>query len=397
MADAHDRSDAPHQAEVYRRGPGAPVGYGEEREGFSLLQVLTVLIRHRWKVVGSLVAVFLVIGVLRVLSPVTYTSQASFMSQTGGGGGGMGALAGVASRFGISVSSGSGGQSPRFYAALLRTPWLTEQAVTSRYRPDSLPAAALPDGGPEPDVGEAATLVELYGIERPVRQAEVGSAAGRLRENMSVTVSDETGVVTVKVTTPWPAVSQQVVLRLIELVNQFNSQTRQSQASAQAQFIQGRLREIEQELRAAEDSLEQFLERNVGWQQSPELRFEQQRLQRRVDLKQEVFTSLSARYEEARIEEVRSTPVVTTVNPPKVPLGPDGSPLMMQVVLGLIVGVTIGVVWSFGSEFARSVQDEEDEEYREFVSVRQNAAEEVRQASRVVRRLIESGRDRASG
>lgn len=381
------------RAEVYRARPG-PLWYEQERDDISLVRLLNVLLRHRWKVLGLALVLATFMAGWTALQPATYTADTSIMPQTGGGGGGqLAQLSGVASQFGIDVPSGQAGQSPQFYADLLTSRRLLEQAVTASYTRSKPSASASEGHGSASAAADSAghTLVELYRIKAPSREAAVSAAAGRLEQGVSVSANLETGVVKLSVTTPWPAVSKQVADQLINLLNRFNNRVRQSQASARASFVQERLREARGELRAAEDSLEQFLQRNVGWQQSPELRFQHDRLQRRVRLKQQVYTSLATRYEEARIAEVKSTPVVTTVTEPDVPAGPDSSRLRLKAILGLILGGMLGVFWAFGSEFQKNVQEENTEDYREFVSLKKDAAEDVRRAGRRIRRLLGSG------
>lgn len=398
---------------VYGKVPGAPPLYEEERQETSLLQLVNVVLRHRWKVLGTSVLLAVVAFAVAVIPAPRYTSDAAFIPQAGTGSGQLSRLSGVASQFGINVPTGEAGQSPQFYADLLTSRHLLEEAVTAEYRPEgSQPVAGDSTaqqtavqqkgdgGGDNPEMNgradveldSAASLLELYEIEAPTRAKAVATAASRLKDAVAVSTNPETGVVRVSVTTPWPAVSKQVVDRLIELVNRFNNRVRQSQASAQAKFVAERLQEVERDLRAAEDSLENFLDRNARWQQSATLRFRHDRLQRRVDLKQQVYTSLASRYEEARIDEVRSTPVVTTITKAQVPVDPDPSRLRLKVILGLMLGGMVGVVWAFGSEFARTAREDHPEDYREFVSLTEDAAEDIRQAGRRVRRLVGSGR-----
>lgn len=404
MSDDVESTGSP-RSEVYRAPREAGVWHEEEPDEIPIVRLANVLLRHRWKLVGLPLAIAALIVAWVLLSPPSYTTSSSLVPQSGADGGQLAQLSGLASQFGVNVPAGQAAQSPEFYADLLVSRRLLEEAAASQYTgPVSDSAArrmAVDDGEiggamSESD-GEAtasrrdsvtSTLVELYGIRAPSRSAAISRAANRLQENVSVSASTQTGVVELSVTTPWPAVSKQVADRLIELVNRFNNRVRRSQASAQAEFVKERLQEAREELRAAEDILENFLSRNVAWQQSPELRFEHDRLQRQVDLKQQVYTSLAQRYEQARIDEVRRTPVITTVTEPEVPVGPDPDRLPLKVALGLIVGGLLGAFWAFGSEFVRDVREENKDDYREFLSLKEDAAEDVRRAGRKIRRLM---------
>lgn len=384
MSDEHGE-DGRQRPEVYRPASSGPVWYEEKPDSVSLLTIANVLLRHRWKVLGTPVLVAALAVSVALFEPDVYTADASFIPQSGQGAAGqLSQLSGVASQFGINVPSGAPGQSPQFYADLLTSRRLLEEAVTYRYRPGTSASAASNGTSRQ---GSGATLVELYGVSERARAEAVAAAAGRLEEEVSVTTDTETGVVEFSVTSPWPAVSKQVADRLIDLVNRFNNRVRQSQAAAEAEFVQGRLAEAREELRAAEDSLEGFLQRNVSWQQSPELRFQHDRLQRRVNLKQQVYTSLASRYEEARISEVKSTPVVTAVTRPQVPVRAD-SALLLRGIVGLVVGGMVGLFWVAGAEFLSVIREEDSDQYRELRTLSHDAAADVKKAGRRLRRLV---------
>ena len=137
----------------------------------------------------------------------------------------------------------------------------------------------------------------------------------------------KTGVVELEVTAGNPGLAQEINQRLIDLVNEFNLRTRQSQAANERAFTERRLEEVRQELRATEDGLQSFLQRNRDYTNSPALTFQVERLQREVSMRQEVFTTLAQEFQQAKIEEVRDTPVITVVEAPSlrsVPI-PGGS------------------------------------------------------------------------
>lgn len=406
MADDQDRPRRA-EAEVYR-APGPPPGwYEEEQDEFSLVRAANVLLRHRWKIVGPALLLAVAVVVWTIVRPPTYTADASIVPQTARqSGAALSQLSGVASQFGVDLPGGEPAQSPQFYADLLVSRRLLEEAVTSVYRRDSARTDAGTGGSdtptaaarpPETKDGQASgnTLVELYGISASSHEAAVVAAAGRLRESLTVTTNGQTGVVELAVTTPWSSVSSQVAYRLVELVNEFNNRVRRSQASAQAEFVGERLREARKELRAVEDSMERFLTRNVSWRQSPELQLEHDRLQRRVSLKQQLYTSLATRYEEARISEVQSTPVVTTVTRPQVPVQPDPARLPLKIALALLLGGIVGSLWAFAAQVVGRIPAEKTDEYREFVSLKEDALGDVRKAGHRVRRLL-SGTPRES-
>src|SRR2546430_10409083 len=97
------------------------------------------------------------------------------------------------------------------------------------------------------------------------------------------------------------------------------------------------------ELRRAEEAVKTFYERNRGWQQAPELVFEEARLRRQVNIGQEVYLTLKREYETARIEEVNDTPVITVIDtavPPERRTSPQRA---LPVILAFGFRGTVGM------------------------------------------------------
>jgi len=155
-------------------------------------------------------------------------------------------------------------------------------------------------------------------------------------------VNKTTGVVQFSVETRWPSVSLGIVSALVAGVNEFNQRTRQSQAAAERRFLEGRLAGASDDLRMAEDRQEAFLRGNRQLTNSPQLTFENERLGRSVALQQQVVTSLTQAYEDARMREVRDTPVITVIEPPSVAAMPDPRGRLKSVALGFLLGLFVG-------------------------------------------------------
>jgi uncharacterized protein involved in exopolysaccharide biosynthesis len=111
-----------------------------------------------------------------------------------------------------------------------------------------------------------------------------------------------------------PELAAAVANRMVELVNEYNLRRRQSSSREQRRFLAARVDEAQRELRAAEDVQSAFLLRNRRFVGSPLLSEQAARLERDVRMKQEVFITLSKSLEEARVAEVRDTPMLTIVD-----------------------------------------------------------------------------------
>lgn len=287
-------------------------------------------LRRRWLIRIPL-ALFLVTAVVTVVRPRTWSASATFVPQAAEAG--PSSVAGLAAQFGIDLSSGNAGQSPEFYEALVRSRSILGDVVEGRY-------VIADDSG----VGlQSASLIELFGIEfdDPARRRD--EAIERLSRNTSVDVSRETSIVRVRVKTRWPSVSRQVTDRIVDLINEFNLQSRQIQAAAEAEFIAERLVGADSALRQSEAELEAFLLSNRQFERSPQLSFEHDRHERAVMVRQQVHSSLAQAYEQAQIDRVRNTPLITVVDRPERPIKPDRRRLILKSALAILIGTFIAV------------------------------------------------------
>lgn len=262
-----------------------------------------------------------------VLSPRDFTASAVFLPQSGSDASQAG-LRALAGQFGISVGSASSGQSPDLYAEVLTSMPFLSAVVSDPLRDDS-----------------ATSLAELYGITSETDSARrVEELAHELRENMSVTVSRKTGAVMVSVTSADRSASLELVKRLLSEVERFNLESRKSQAGAERAFAEERYQAAARDLRDAEDALSRFLERNRQFSSSPTLSFERDRLEREVSLRQQLVVSLSQALEEARLREVRDTPLISLVSDPFVSVDADSRYVVLKVLVAAFLGVSISFV-----------------------------------------------------
>lgn len=334
-------------------GPGAGVtSPGGAAEDITLWDFAAAFLRYRWMIVILAAGTAALIGVATVLGPRQWTATASFMPQSPAGAT-QSRLIGLAGQFGIDVGGVQTGESPQFYAQLVRSreilgPILNDTFIVAD-------TAGLFERGVI-----RGPLVDILGLEADAGRTELQRAAALrwLREEAVSSATDlETGIVRVGATTAWPTLSAEIVSRVVDRVNTFNVDTRQSQAATERRFVEERVEEARADLREAEDALKVFLQQNRSFQNSPELLFEHDRLQRRVAISQQVYATLMESYEQARIAEVRNTPVITVVEPVVVPVLPDKRLTVFKMLLGLMLGGAVGMAVAFVRELVTRQQE----------------------------------------
>jgi uncharacterized protein involved in exopolysaccharide biosynthesis len=290
-------------------------------DDIELSQLSSFLRRHRRLLVACLIAGALLGTIAGLAWPRRYTASASFMPQ---GQNRLSSLASLASQFGVSVPAVDAGRSPGFYATLMVSKNLLANVVQQRFTPQG---------------GTPVSLIDYLhaGGDNPAQRVE--SAVDKLSRKIGVTVDQKAGLVRVDVTMRDAVMSRDVARALMAEVDSFNLKSRQSQASQERQFAERRLAEAQVEKRQAEDELQAFLQRNRDFRSSPQLSFAYDRLADNVSLRQQLYTSIAQTFEQARIEEVRDTPVITVVESPMLPARPDSRPFARAIGIAVLLSL----------------------------------------------------------
>lgn len=300
------------------------------------IDVLRLALRkRRLLLVVPMVVAAVVVGV-GLLADRQWVSQATFVAQSPGGG--ISRLAGLAAQFGVNVPNAQAGQSPDFYADVLRGDGMMRQLLVSRY--------TVASGKP---VDLAAHLVP--GVADTARRAEL--ALRQLRTMVSASVGIKTGLVRLAVRLDDPELARQVAARALEELNRLNVLAQQAQASQERVFTDARLSMARGELRVAEDRLEDFLRSNRVFSGAPQLVLQEDRLRREVNLRQQVVSGLAQGLEQARLEESRNLPVITVVEAPVRPALPDSRRLVLKALFAFIVSATALLALVLAGEWRR--------------------------------------------
>jgi uncharacterized protein involved in exopolysaccharide biosynthesis len=352
---------------------GEPGYEADPADQVSLLAVANVLLRYRGLIVGTALVLALVVTIATFLLPRTYTSHSTLTPQARRT---PSMISGLAAQFGLALPTSDGGQSPAFYADLLTAHEVLGAVVDTRFEYPS-------------DTGRVrGTLVDIYRPRETRPALRRDDAIRQLSQDVNAITVQKTGVIELSVTERNPVLAQLVSRRLIELLNQFNLQTRQSQAGAERRFTEQRLAEVRLDLREAEDRLQQFLQRNRDYRNSPELNFQRERLDREVQVQQQLFTTLAQSYEQAKIEEVRDTPVITVVESPEVPVRPDPRGVLRNGILALLLGTLLGICLAIGRAYAVNARSLRHSEATEFDRLRREALADLRRPWRPLRRAF---------
>jgi tyrosine-protein kinase Etk/Wzc len=322
----------------------------------NFLDVALRLTRHRVKLI-LLPMLFAVVaaGVSMVL-PWRYTASLLFAPEPGQSGGGLpGGLSGLATQFGL--SSASNGTPPEYYVQLLQTRTILDRVLATQFNDYRTEV-----------VGDSANLLVLLGVEPSDSLTMFAAGRRAITNSMNLSFNPQTTIVGLSVTTPDGELSAATANRLVELLEQFNVDTRQSSARERRRFMEQRLGEIRTELTGTEGHLQLFLEQNRGFSGSPAKSFEHDRLERETFALREVLSGVQNSYEEARLQEVDDVPQITVLDRAQVPDSRSSPRRRSIVVFWFVLGLGVALVVVVVQEAGRGMAERYPEMTRELKS-----------------------------
>lgn len=334
----------------------------------TLLTALTVVLRYRGIVMLLAIVGALSAAAVALMAPPSYVVSARFLPK--GRQGGSGGLSALASQFGINASvGGDPGQTPDFYAELIQSRALLGAIVDKPVRDVSGRAIMLP------------AFYEVQGATPVVRR---DAAIEEMKKHVAAAAEPKTATVDLDVTARDPGVAHSIAVRVLEQLNEFNLERRQSQAREERRFTERRLADVRAQQRSAEDRLQIFLQQNREYGDSPALTFARERLARDVSQAQTLVASLAQAYEQARMEEVRDTPVITVVEGPELPVRPEPRRTVAKAVIGLVLGVVTGLLIALVRVYFAGLRGTDRSTYAEFEVERREALADLRRPWRVL-------------
>jgi uncharacterized protein involved in exopolysaccharide biosynthesis len=164
-----------------------------------------------------------------------------------------------------------------------------------------------------------------------------------LRDAITLDVNARTNVVKFNVEARTPQLAQALAETTLVDLNEANVDLRRARAAAEHQFTDDRATAARLGLDSADQALASFYQRNRSISSSPDLQMEEARLKRRVDMSQQVYVQLRLQAEQAGLQEVRNTPIVSIIDPPLMPVKRSRPNRRLAVALGLLIGLSLAL------------------------------------------------------
>ena len=350
---------------------------GSAKDDVQLLRALTPFVR-RWKLLMGLpVALAAATVAISLLVPRWYTATTTFTPQETSSNvlssGGLAGLAGLAGQFGISIAPG-GEDSPDFFAKVLTSQELLTNTVQSQFDD---PNANVP--------GPKQTLLTILDAGGDTDRERIGKAIRKFEKLIVVSVDKRSGIVSLEVELRSPELAAAVANRMIELLNAFDLDRLKLQSREQRTFIGERLTQAQAELDQTEGTLLHFLQSNRRYGDSPLLTFQADRLQRKVQLRQDILLTLQREFEQARIAEVRDTPVLTIIDTATPPDKKSSPKILLNLLVATILGALLAMFLAYLSESRAIVKEVDPAQYSAFRDAYRDAVTGVRDLLRLRR------------
>ncbi len=393
MSTTDNQGQSDGAADTSPPGDGAPesgaAGHGPPREDeVSLLDILLVLARNKVLIVRT-VLVFMFLGVTSaLLASEEYTSSAKVVREAKTEGGGLpgGISSGALSGFGVNLGGAASGLTPAAYPDILQSREVRLGVVRDTFR---FPGAEQPmtyvDYANQPPgtlskvlkytlwlpwtlkgmlgraiSGSPAPAGTTDAVVPRIPSEEENGALKSISDKISVSVNEETGLMTISVTAGGPRLAASLAESFLDHFGTRVREIRTEKVRERLHFVEGRFNEVEQELEVAEEELAQFLDRNQN-PTTATLQFRRDQLQRQVSFKEQLYSELQSQLTQTRLDMQQRQPVMTVVEKPVPPMRRSAPNRTLIVLASLALGLFLGGGLAFGREFIKNQRENEDE------------------------------------
>ncbi len=333
------------------------------------LRSLVQLLWNGKKFIIKITSIFIVIGLIVALtSKVEYVSFCQLMPEnqedSKGSLGGLSSLAGIA---GINLNLGnSGALTPELYPEIVKSvPFQAEMINRPIYfeKADSVLSSyiyfrdfdklSFIDYVTKYTIGLPFQIKSLFNSESKQTSSEFPitkkgelirlnkadwSALEAFKERVNVSISIETGIVTVSMEMPDAFVAARLTELVVEKLTSEVTTYKIEKAKLSLEFIQERFQEAQKQYDQKQLQFARFVDKNKNISSSI-ARIEQMKLENEVSLFFEVYKGLATQLEQAKIKVKEETPIFTILEP--VQISVDKSKPKRAVIMVLFTGLGI--------------------------------------------------------
>lgn len=200
-------------------------------------------------------------------------------------------------------------------------------ALRGEKEPVVLPESGGSESGPKPEL--------LTDVEEKVIKT--------LSENVSLTVNNKEGYLTLSVTGAEPIQTAELAMKAQLLLQDEVTRFRVEKSQSELDYIQARYNEIKREAEMYQEQLARINDRTQNVNNTSD-RIERDRIQSKYTMTNSIYSELAKQLEQAKMQVKKDTPVFTIIQPVTVPIRPSNSratTLIIWTFLGGVLGCGI--------------------------------------------------------
>jgi uncharacterized protein involved in exopolysaccharide biosynthesis len=250
----------------------------------------------------------LVMAAFMIFQPNQYRSEARILPADQRSSGGLGGVAAAAAAVGVSLPGQDTADSA--FVDILHSRSIREALLQTQFQ---FKVRTWYFGSPQARDQTLAAYLNKRNMDQAVQ-----ALAGKV----SISRDFKTKLITIAAETESPELSQQMVKRLVHLLDEFVVNKAKTKGGAKAAFAERRLGEARADMAQAESTLQAFLEvnRNHTMSSDPAIRLKGARLEGELRLRAQLVTTLAIAREQALLEEKNDIPILNILDAGNLPL-----------------------------------------------------------------------------
>ena len=354
---------------------------------------LIALVKNLWDGRRTII-IFTLVGAalglcIALLTPKEYTANTTMVPQSGQSGSsrlsGLSSLAAMAG-FNLNTSSNTESLSPLVYPQIVQSvPFQLELMNTpfqfaeldhpvslfeyyTGYKKTGilgnikkytlgLPAIIIKALKPEqPKTNNGLMTSKLISLTR-----EQDNVRKSITANLSLEVNEKEGFLTLSARFHDAVLAAQVAQKAQNMLQEYITTYKIQKAQQQLSFIGDRYDEKKNEFEKTQEKLARFRDQNKNVS-SAIAQTEEERLQSEYNIAFSVYSELAKQLEQAQIQVKEDTPILTILEPVRVPLEKSKPNRPMILFIWIFLGGVIGTATVFGKEYLASIRQQWKEE-----------------------------------
>lgn len=349
---------------------------------------LIALIKEMWngrRTIRTYTLAGVLIGLLfALLSPKEYTVSTTMVPQTSQNAssqlGGLSSLAAMAG-FNVDMNSSSDALSPLVYPQIVQSvPFQVELINTPFKLAEVNHPISLYDYYTEYQKSGVLANVKKYTLGLPgviIKALKGAPDSNRIQsqdstlislsreqenvlkimnEKVTLEINDKEGVITLSTRFHDPVLAAQVAHKAQVMLQTYVSTYRIQKAQDQLNYINARYQEKKDEFEGAQEKLARFRDQNRNVS-SAMAQTEEERLDSEYNIAFSVYSELAKQLEQAQLKVKEDTPILTTLEPVRIPLEKSSPNRPLILIIWTFLGVIAGVGIVFSRQFLASIKE----------------------------------------